>query len=431
MKNLLWAKGRETDVDARIMAFCAGEDVILDRQLFAYDLEASQAHVRGLARIGVVEDAEARAITESLDALEREFADGSFVLDARFEDGHSAIEVYLTEQLGEVGKKVHTGRSRNDQVLVATRLFLRDVLSTLQAVCVEIAQVCLERGEAMMHVPMPGYTHLQRAVPSSVGLWFAAFAEGFVDNAALACSTREWVDANPLGTAAGYGVNVALDRAFVTAELGFARTQLNPIYAQNSRGKFELQVLSSFGQALLDLRRLAWDLSLFSTAEFAFVRLSDPFTTGSSIMPNKRNPDVVELMRAAYATVAGARVELESLTSLPSGYHRDLQNTKPPLLRAVNHALQALALLPPLLRDLSFDEAVMRAAISDDLYATDVAIELTASGVAFRDAYRMAAAEPERRAGRTPEASLKARVSPGACAQPMLEVLSARLAALR
>ena len=233
-------------------------------------------------------------------------------------------------------------------------------------------------------------------------------------------STHDWIDTNPLGTAAGYGVNLPLDRDFTTQELGFGRTQWSPIYAQNSRGKFELQVVDALGQLLLDVRRMSWDLSLFTTAEFAFVELPDAYTTGSSIMPNKRNPDVVELLRAAYGVVAGARTELASLLGLPSGYHRDLQNTKPPTLRAIGHALQALALIPDLLRNTEFNAEVTDAAMSEDMYATDIAVELTASGLPFREAYRIAAAEPERREGRSALSSLEARTSPGGTADPRL-----------
>ncbi len=429
MKSLIWQKG-DSSVDEQIMAFCAGDDVVLDRQLFAYDVRASVAHVRGLGRIGVLSDEEAEALVDGLGEVLAEFESGEFVLDERFEDGHSAIEARLIEKLGETGKKVHTGRSRNDQVLVATRLFLKDQLGSLQEICASIADAALQRAEPTMLHPMPGYTHLQRAVPSSVGMWFAAFAEAFVDDAALAKSTADWIDANPLGTAAGYGVNLPLDREGTTDELGFGRMQVNPIYAQNSRGKFELAALGAFGQALLDVRRLAWDLSLFTTAEFDFVHLPDEYTTGSSIMPNKRNPDVVELLRAAYSTVAGARAELESVLALPSGYHRDLQNTKPALLRGVSHALRALSLIPSLLIRMEFDVERTTEAVSDDMYATDVAVELTGEGVPFRDAYRRAAEDVTLREGRTPDASLRARTSPGASGAPLLSEIRRRLDAV-
>ena len=430
MADYLWKKSAVT-VDEKIMAFMAGQDVVLDRQLFAYDLQASAAHVKGLHSIEILGSEEAEKLLGALTELEEKFATGEFTLDQRFEDGHSAIEAFLTEQLGELGKRVHTGRSRNDQVLVATRLMLRDAVEELRAQCLSTASLCIERARATAGVPMPGYTHLQRAVVSSVGMWFAAFAESFIDNAQLARDTGEWINANPLGTAAGFGVNLPLDRELTTRELGFSRMQLNPIYAQNSRGKFEIQALSAYAQALQDVRRFAWDISLFSTAEFDFVKLPDRFTTGSSIMPNKRNPDLVELLRGAYPCVQAAIIELQSLLSLPSGYHRDLQNTKPPLLRGLQQGRAVMALFPDLVQSLEFNEQALANAIEPAMYATDRAMELAAAGLPFRDAYRAVMNEMPELAGRDARQSLDARVSPGACANLMLDELSRRLELLR
>lgn len=426
MSDLLWKKDG-VRIDARIMRFLAGDDVLLDREFFLYDITASKAHVEGLARIGLLGDDECVALLRELDALAADFRSGAFVLDARHEDGHSAIEARLTERLGDAGRKVHTGRSRNDQILVATRLWLKDRLTQLAAQCRAIAVVCLERASREA-LPMPGYTHLQRAVVSSTAMWFAGYAEGFIDNAQRALHTRDWIDANPLGSAAGYGVNLALDRDHGTAALGFARMQVAATYAQLSRGKFELAAIEALASAVLDLRRLAWDLSLFTTAEFGFVSLPAEFTTGSSIMPNKRNPDVVELMRATYATVAAARTETEQLLSLPSGYQRDLQYGKGALLHAFGHGMGALALLPDLLARFQWNAVTMRAAIEPSMYATDLAIEQAAAGVPFREAYRKAAQDVDvAGAGRTPEQSLAARISPGASANLRLDELQRRL----
>ncbi|WP_049621544.1 argininosuccinate lyase [Frateuria defendens] len=426
MSQLLWQKaGVETN--AKIMQFLAGDDVVLDREFFLHDIAASKAHVEGLANIGVVSGGEAAALKRELDVLAEDFRAGAFVLDERYEDGHSAIEARLTERLGDAGRRVHTGRSRNDQILVATRLWLKEKLAELEGYCRAIAQVALERA-AQPALPLPGYTHLQRAVVSSTAMWFAGFAEGFVDNTLRARQTAALIDANPLGTAAGYGVNLKLDREHTTAALGFARMQVSPIYAQLSRGKFEMAVLEAIAAALLDTRRLAWDLSLFTTAEFDFVKLPAEYTTGSSIMPNKRNPDVVELLRASYATVAAARTEIEQLLSLPSGYQRDLQFTKGSLFHGVRQGLMALALVPDLLARMQWNEGAMRAAIEPAMYATDVAIEQAAAGVPFRDAYRAAAeAAASAGAGRTPEGSLAARVSPGAGYDLRLDALQQRL----
>ncbi|GAA0709899.1 argininosuccinate lyase [Dyella marensis] len=429
MTQPLWQKSG-IQIDARIMRFLAGDDVVLDREFFLHDITASKAHVEGLANIGVVSADEAAALKRELDALAGDFRAGSFVLDERYEDGHSAIEARLTERLGDAGRRVHTGRSRNDQILVATRLWLKEQLAALERYCHAIAEVCLERA-AQPALPLPGYTHIQRAVVSSTAMWFAGFAEAFIDNTLRARQTAELIDCNPLGTAAGYGVNLQLDREHTTQALGFARMQISPIYAQLSRGKFEMAVLEAIAAAVLDVRRLAWDLSLFTTAEFGFVQLPSEYTTGSSIMPNKRNPDVVELLRASYASVAAARTEIEQLLSLPSGYQRDLQFSKGSLFHGCRHGLAALELVPDLLARMAWNEPAMRAAIEPAMYATDVAIEQAAAGVPFRDAYRAAAdAAASAGEGRTPEGSLAARVSPGAGHDLRLGELKARLAAL-
>jgi argininosuccinate lyase len=412
-------------VDARIQAFLAGDDVILDREFFLHDIAASRAHAEGLQRIGILSPDEGIAIARELELLAADFRSGAFVLDARYEDGHSAIEARLVERLGDSGRRIHTGRSRNDQVLVATRLWLKQRLGELIAICKATAEVALDRAKTEGAQPMPGYTHLQRAVVSSTGMWWAGWAEAFIDNAVRARSTRDWIDANPLGTAAGYGVNLTLDRDHTTQALGFGRLQVSPLYAQLSRGKFELAALEALGGAMLDLRRLAWDLSLFTTAEFGFVALPAQYTTGSSIMPNKRNPDVVELMRGSYASVAAARCEIEQLLSLPSGYHRDLQVSKGALFHGFGRGLEALQLLPPLLRELQWNSQRMRAALEPSMYATDLAIDLAREGMPFRDAYRQAA-DPARWSAGDPEASLAARVSAGAAGDLRLETLRTR-----
>jgi argininosuccinate lyase len=429
MSDLLWQKPG-VEVDARIQAFLAGDDVVLDREFIAHDIVASRAHARGLARIGLLTADECDGLCRELDALAADVASGAFVLDDRFEDCHSAIEARLVERLGDTGRKIHTGRSRNDQILVATRLWLKQRLGELRALCLETAEACLVRAESE-RLPMPGYTHLQRAVVSSTAMWWAGFAEAFIDNAVRAAQASDWVDANPLGTAAGYGVNLPLDREFTTAELGFARLQVSPIYAQLSRGKFEIGAIDALGAALLDLRRLAWDLSLFTTSEFGFVQLPAQYTTGSSIMPNKRNPDLVELMRGTYACVSAARVELEQLLSLPSGYHRDLQYSKGSLFHAFGKGLGALALLPALLRGLQWRPEKLAAAFDDGMYSTDRAIELARSGLPFREAYKLAASDPLPAAGADPAASLAARVSPGGDAALGLDLLRKRLDAAK
>jgi argininosuccinate lyase len=426
MTHLLWQKPGVA-VDAKIQAFLAGDDVILDREFFLYDIAASTAHAEGLQHIGILSPEELDGLKRELAILAEDFRSGAFVLDERYEDCHSAIEARLTERLGDAGRKIHTGRSRNDQILVATRLWLKDKLQAVAKLSRQIAKVALDRAAAEKDLPIPGYTHIQRAVVSSAGMWWAGWAEAFIDNAVRAADTLRLVDCNPLGTAAGYGVNLALDRAHTTAALGFARMQVSPIYAQLSRGKFELAALEALGAATLDLRRIAWDLSLFTSAEYGFVALPAQYTTGSSIMPNKRNPDVIELMRATHASVAAARTQIEQLLSLPSGYHRDLQGSKGAIVHGFGRGLAALELLPALLANLEWRPDRLRAAIDSGMYATDVAVEAAIAGVPFRQAYRAAAAASDTAGqGRTPEASLAARVSPGAAADLRLEVLLAR-----
>lgn len=430
MSNLLWQKPGVA-VDAKIQAFLAGDDVILDREFFLYDIAASKAHAEGLQRIGILSADELAGLLRELDTLAGDYRSGAFVLDEQYEDCHSAIEFRLTERLGDAGRKIHTGRSRNDQILVATRLWLKDKLKRVFELSREAAKVALDRAGAEKDLPVPGYTHIQRAVVSSAGMWWAGWAEAFIDDAIRAADTLALVDCNPLGTAAGYGVNLPLQRGHTTAALGFARMQVSPIYAQLSRGKFELAALEALGSATLDLRRIAWDLSLFTSAEFGFVALPAQYTTGSSIMPNKRNPDVIELMRATHASVAAARTEIEQLLSLPSGYHRDLQASKGAIFHGFGRGLAALELLPALLSNLDWREDRLRAAIDSGMYATDVAVEAAVAGVPFREAYKAAAAASDTAGqGRTPEGSLAARVSPGAAADLQLDELRARWDAL-
>lgn len=430
MSDLLWQKPGVA-VDAQIQRFLAGDDVVLDREFFLHDIAASGAHAEGLERIGILTGDELAGLKRELAVIADDFRSGSFVLDERYEDGHSAIEARLTERLGDAGRKIHTGRSRNDQVLVATRLWLKEKLARLAQLSREIAKVALDRAEAEDSLPIPGYTHIQRAVVSSAGMWWAGWAEAFIDDTIRAADTLALVDANPLGTAAGYGVNLALDRDYTTQALGFARMQLSPVYAQLSRGKFELAALEALASATLDLRRIAWDLSLFTSAEFGFVALPAQYTTGSSIMPNKRNPDVIELMRATHASVAAARTEIEQLLSLPSGYHRDLQVSKGAIVQGFGRGLAALELLPALLANLEWREDRLRAAIDAGMYATDVAVEAAIDGVPFREAYKAAAAAADSAGqGRTPEGSLAARTSPGAAAALRLEALRARWSAV-
>ncbi len=426
MTSMLWQKDG-IEIDSAVMNFLAGDDIVLDRELLEYDIQASKAHAKGLASIDILTRDESQALCTSLDELLLAWREGRFSLDDRFEDGHSAIEYYLTQELGSLGGKIHLGRSRNDQVLVATRLYMRASLDNISTLLCRCAQASLDQARAHQHDPMPGYTHLQRAVPSTLGLWFASFAESFADSAHLAAFTSEWINANPLGTAAGYGVNVTLPRQQTTKHLGFDRLAINPMAAQASRGKHEHQVIATLWQAMQDVRRLAWDLSLFCTQEFAFAAMPNRATTGSSIMPNKRNPDLAELLRASSAIVAGAMAEIQQVLSLPSGYHRDLQLTKAPLVRAIKTTTQALALVPMLITDTRFNLQRLRDSIDPTMLATDRAVEHALAGMPFREAYQRIANDLTNDAPIDIDASIHARTSPGACADLMLDELAARI----
>jgi argininosuccinate lyase len=424
----LWAKDNHA-IDDAIVRFCAGDDAHLDPDLLPFDVRASQAHVEGLGNAGILDRNEVEQLVTALGALEL-----STLMTPDDEDGHSAIERALVAELGDVGKKVHTGRSRNDQVLVAQRLYAKDRLEKIEAHLADIVKVCLARAAETQSLVMPGYTHLQRAVPSTAGFWFAGHAESFLEDLEAVQAARALVDKNPLGTAAGYGVNLDLDREHTTEALGFAEMTLNGLCAQNGRGRMEAHVVSALLMPLGTVRRLSWDLSLFSTSEYALVKIPMRFCTGSSIMPNKRNPDAVEILRARFSEVAACHTQLVHALALPSGYQRDLQVTKGPLFLALNKSLEALALIPALVGEVELDEARCAAAVDAGMLATDDAIERAKAGTPFREAYKEAARAidelDESELTERARQSVEARVSLGAPGALALDRLEARLARL-
>ena len=388
MSKKMWnTKGVESSYE--IASFLAGEDIELDKSIFIYDIDATIAHIKGLASIGVIKKNELAKLIKSLKELRLKFLNKSFKLTEKYEDCHSAIEFYLTKELGELGKKVHTGRSRNDQVLVAMRLFAKKNLIDFKKSNKSIARVLLRMAKKHENNPMPGYTHLQRAMPSSWGLWFASYAESFIDNVDLINSTIEWIDSNPLGSAAGYGVALPLDRKLTTKELGFKRTQINSLYIQNSRGKYEMQIINTLKQSMLDVRKFSWDMSLFLSQEFDLLKIDKAYLTGSSIMPNKHNPDVIEILRANYSILAGQASELENLLSLPSGYQRDLQLTKRSLISSFDISLKSLNILPKLIDSIKVNKSKSIAYIDEEMKMTDKVYALVAQGKPFRDAYNL------------------------------------------
>ena len=388
MNKKLW-NNKTSNISEEITSFLAGEDIELDKFIFIYDVDASLAHVKALQSIGIIKKNELTKLSKALKVLRTKFINGTFKLTNKYEDCHSAIEFYLTKELGDLGKKVHTGRSRNDQVMVAMRLFAKKNLIEFKIKNKLIAETFLNLAKKHKDLPMPGYTHLQRAMPSSWGLWFSSYAESFIDNVDLINNTIDWVDSNPLGSAAGYGVAIPLNRDLVTKELGFSRTQLNSLYVQNSRGKYEMQILNTLKQSMLDIRKFSWDMSLFLSQEFDLLSIDSKYSTGSSIMPNKHNPDVIEILRANYSILAGFSSELENLLSLPSGYHRDLQLTKRSLINGFQTSLTSLDIIPALLKTIKINKTNSNKYIDNEMKMTDKVYSLVSDGVPFRDAYSL------------------------------------------
>jgi argininosuccinate lyase len=388
----LWDKG--APLDARVLAYTAGDDYQLDERLVRYDVQASLAHARMLHARQLLSAADLAAITQGLTDLAAAHAQGEWHIELADEDGQTALESRLTQTIGEAGARIHLGRSRNDQVLTALRLYLRDATSELAAAARRVAQALDDLSAREAHTALPGYTHMQQAMPSSVPLWAGGFASEIRDDADNLEGVLRRLGRNPLGTAAGYGApGLPLDRDATTRELGFESTQDPVTAAQLSRGKAEAHLLFEITLLMQDLGRFAADVLLFYTQEFGFVALADAFTTGSSIMPQKRNPDVFELLRGRSATAHAALDEaLGIYAKLPSGYQRDLQLLKAPLFRGIDLAAQTLDLLPAAIAAMSFQPKNI--ALDPSIHAAEQAYAMVVKeGIPFREAYRRVAAK--------------------------------------
>lgn len=386
----LWEKG--LPLDARVLRYTAGEDHRLDARLVPYDVRGSIAHAEMLASTGLISHEDCAAIRDGLAALEKSFAAGEWQISLDDEDAHTALESRLTANIGPAGGRLHLGRSRNDQVLTALRLYLRDAALDLKARVQHLRSALADLAARQGDVQLPGYTHMQHAMPSSVELWSGGFDEAFADAASGLDAVQRRIDKNPLGSAAGYGTpGLPLDREMTTAKLGFAATQTPVTAVQLSRGKAESALLFEITLLTQDLGRMASDLLLFYTQEFAYVSLAPEVTTGSSIMPQKRNPDVLELLRAASATAQACLDESLMITAkLPSGYHRDLQRLKSPLFRAIDLAIESVDIMAYLLEGLQFLPDNIR--LDAGIFATAEAYDLVREqGIPFRDAYRQVA----------------------------------------
>lgn len=384
----LW-QTKSTKLHPLAEQYTVGNDYILDLRLLPYDIEASKAHAQALLKAKIITKAELVKLTKGLNEILALHEKGKFVIERSDEDGHTAIENYLVKKLGTLGKKIHTGRSRNDQVLVATRLYTRKKLKQISEELIRLQKVFLAMAKKYEFVPMPGYTHTRRAMPSSVGHWAAAYLEELINDHMILESAYRLNDQNPLGAAAGFGVNLPLDRELTTKLLGFERLQVNSLYAVNSRGPVESYILSVLTKITMTLGRLASEMIWFTTPEFNFFDLPLQFTTGSSIMPQKRNPDVFEIVRGNVGVIVSLQTQVKEVARAAiSGYNRDTQLTKEPLIKGMGIARRSLEIMALVMAEVKPKEEVLMKSLSPELFATSEANKLVKKGMPFRDAYQ-------------------------------------------
>jgi argininosuccinate lyase len=386
----LWDKGEP--LDQRVLRYTAGEDHLLDARLVPYDVRASSAHAAMLCAQGLLSESDLKSIQAGLESLAASHAAGEWEISLEDEDVHTALESRLTDSIGDAGKRIHLGRSRNDQVLVALRLYLLDAAKELELSARTAAAALKKLGGRNKNVALPGYTHMQQGMPSSVELWAGGFAAELEDDADGIAAACRRISKNPLGSAAGYGTpGIPIDREHTSATLGFNEVHSPVTAVQLSRGKGEANLVFELCMLMQDLGKLAADLLLYYTQEFAFIRLPENMTTGSSIMPQKRNPDVLELVRGATATLNAALAEILGITTkLSSGYQRDLQRLKPPLFRAIDLAGASAEIMAHLINGVEFIEENIK--LDDATFAAEKANKLVVEkGMSFRDAYRQVA----------------------------------------
>ena len=383
----LWDKG--ITIDKKIEKFTVGNDRELDLFLAEYDITASKAHAKMLGKVGLLSHTEVEDLVRELDILGQQVAEGKFVIDEDFEDVHSKIEFELTKKLGETGKKIHTARSRNDQVLVAMQLYFKANLLEISSRTGKLIEILLGLAEEQKEKVLPGYTHLQVAMPSSFGLWFSAYAELLVDDLYLLEASIKIIDQNPLGSAAGYGSSFPIDREFTTKELGFSTMKYNVVAAQMSRGKSERTVTASIGALANTLSRFAMDICLYMNQNFGFISFPEELTTGSSIMPHKKNPDVFELIRGKSNKLQSIANEMVLITNnLPSGYHRDFQLLKENSIYAVESIKEILDIFIYSIALIEVKEVDLQDEKYKYLFTVDSINELVMQGMSFRDAYK-------------------------------------------
>lgn len=387
MAKQLWNKGFEPD--RQIEDFTVGADRELDLRLAAYDVEGSKAHIKMLTKIGLLTEDELDRLLPALDEIAATIARGEFKIDDGVEDVHSQVELMLTERLGDIGKKIHSGRSRNDQVLVDLKLFFRDELKHIAEAVNRLFVRLQALSEQHSDKLMPGYTHLQVAMPSSFGLWFGAYAESLTDDMQMVLAAYRIANQNPLGSAAGYGSSFHLDREMTTELLGFDRPHYNVVAAQMSRGKTERAVASAIAAVASTLGHLAMDVCMWMCNNFGFVFFPDELTTGSSIMPHKKNPDVFEIMRGKCNRLQSLPNELTILTAnLPLGYNRDLQLMKDIMFPATTELIECLDMADFMLSHINVRDHILDDSRYDYIFTVEDVNRLVVAGVPFRDAYR-------------------------------------------
>ena len=390
--STLWSKG--TQATALVEDFTVGNDRVLDMRLAKYDVVGSMAHIKMLESIGLLTSDELEVLTAALGEILQEIESGNFVLEDDVEDIHSQVELLLTRRLGDIGKKIHSGRSRNDQVLVDVKLFLRDELLQVREEVLTLFATLQALSEKYKDVLLPGYTHGQVAMPSSFGLWFGAYAEGLADDMYMLGGAYNVADQNPLGSAAGYGSSFPLDRQMTTDLLGFASLDYNVVAAQLSRGKSERAVASAIGAIALTLNKFAADCCMYMSPNYGFIKFPDELTTGSSIMPHKKNPDVWEIMRGNCNRIMATETQISMLCSnMPHGYHREFQLLKDILFPSLELIHKCLQMADYMLQHITVNPSILDAPIYDYLFTVEEVNRRTLEGVPFRDAYKSVGVE--------------------------------------
>jgi argininosuccinate lyase len=383
----LWNK--KYQLNQQVEDFTVGNDHLIDQNLLKYDCLASIAHAKMLQEMEIIDEEELKRIISALEEIIELDKNKQFFIKKEQEDCHTAIENYLTDKLGDLGKKIHTARSRNDQILVALRLYYRDELKEVKTLVKHFIKALVKFSDKFNDVVIPGFTHTRKAMPSSVKMWTDSFADSMRDNLKLTDLSLELINQSPLGTGAGYGIPLSINRKLTADLLGFNKVQNNPIYSQNSRGKFESTILHSLSQITTDLSKISNDLIFFTQSELGYFKLPDEFCTGSSIMPQKKNPDVLELTRAKHNLIVSFEFQIKNMmNNIISGYHRDFQLFKEPLIRGFQETKNCLNILSLIFDNLDVDKLKCRNAMTSELYATQKVYNLVEKGMNFRDAYQ-------------------------------------------